>query len=209
MLEAIDIECVRGARTLFAGLSYALRGGQLLRIAGANGSGKTSLLRIVCGLHAPARGEVRWLGEPILRMREEFWRQLVYVGHSNAVKDDLTAAENVMVTCTLAGLTVAREDACAALRKLGLAGCEMLPARVLSQGQRRRVALARLALSQAIPLWVLDEPFTALDANAVKYVQELMVEHVARGSMAVYTTHHEAQIVAAESLRIDLDTAVN
>jgi heme exporter protein A len=209
MLEAIDIECVRGARTLFSGLSFALRGGQLLRIAGVNGSGKTSLLRIMCGLHEPARGEVRWLGENILRMREEFWRQLVYIGHSNAVKDDLTAAENVMVTCTLAGLTIRLENASAVLRKLGLAGCEMLPVRVLSQGQRRRVALARLALSQTIPLWVLDEPFTALDADAMNYVQELMVEHVARGSMVVYTTHHEAQIVAAESLRIDLEPAVN
>ncbi|MGC2518434.1 MAG: cytochrome c biogenesis heme-transporting ATPase CcmA [Burkholderiales bacterium] len=206
MLEVMDLECVRGGRTLFSGLGFALRSGELLLVTGANGSGKTSLLRIVCGLLAPARGEVRWRGEDIRRLREEFWRQIVYIGHANAIKDDLTAAENLMMACTLAGLPVNAEEARAALRRLGLAGCEELPARVLSQGQRRRVALTRLALGQALPLWILDEPFTALDATAVNCVRDLIAQHVARGATVMYTTHQEAQIAAAVSLRIHLES---
>lgn len=206
MLEITDLECVRGDRTLFSGLSLALRGGELLRVAGANGSGKTSLLRIVCGLLSPAHGEVRWHGGNIRSLREEYWKQLVYVGHSNAVKDDLTATENLVVACTLAGMKVEREQACTALARFGLAGREALPAKVLSQGQRRRVALARLLLSEAVPLWVLDEPFAALDATAVDCVETLIAQHVARGATVVFTTHQEAQIAATMALTIDLDT---
>lgn len=207
MLEAVDLQCVRGERALFSGLGFRLRGGELLRIAGANGSGKTSLLRIVCGLLAPTLGEIRWRGEDIHGLREEFWSQLVYIGHSNAIKDDLTAAENLKIACTLAGSSASGERVGAALRRLGLVGCERLPTRVLSQGQRRRVALARLALSEAVPLWILDEPFTALDAAAVDFVQELIAQHVARGAAVVYATHYEAQIASAVSLRIDLGPA--
>jgi len=206
MLELTDLECTRGERTLFRGLGFALRSGELLLVTGANGSGKTSLLRIVCGLLVPTRGEVRWRGENIQQLREEFWKQLVYIGHANAIKDDLTAVENLMMASTLAGLSVSREQACAALRRLGLAGCEELPARVLSQGQRRRVALTRLALGQAMPLWVLDEPFTALDATAMNTIRELIAQHVAQGATVMYTTHQEAQINAAVSRRIHLES---
>jgi heme exporter protein A len=204
MLEATNLECVRSERTLFSGLNFLLRGGELLRVAGANGSGKTSLLRIVCGLLSPAHGEVRWRGENIRSLREEYWKELVYIGHSNAVKDDLTAAENVIVACMLSGVAADRDRAHDALRGFGLAGCEALPARVLSQGQRRRVALARLLLSEDAPLWVLDEPFTALDASAVTRVQALIAQHIARGATVVYTTHLEAQIAAAVARTIDL-----
>lgn len=207
MLEAVDLQCVRGGRLLFSGLGFRLRAGELLRIAGANGSGKTSLLRIACGLLAPTAGVVRWRGADIHGLREEFWRELLYIGHANAIKDDLTAAENLKIACTLAGVNGSDEQAGAALRLLGLGGREGLPARVLSQGQRRRVALARLALAEAVPLWVLDEPFTALDAAAMECVQELVARHLARGGAVMYSTHHEARIAAAVALRIDLGAA--
>jgi len=204
MLEVTDLECVRGERTLFRDVAFTLEPGSLLRIAGANGSGKTSLLRIVCGLAPPAQGEVRWRGESIRALREEFWKDLVYIGHSNAVKDDLTALENLEIACALGGAKNSRGAAYAALEQFGIAACAGLPARVLSQGQRRRVALARLLMSRRLPLWVLDEPFTALDAAAVGLVQTLIGEQLARGGAVVFTTHQEVVIEAAVKLCIDL-----
>lgn len=206
-LEAVDLRCTRGERTLFKGLAFTLRGGELLRIAGSNGSGKTSLLRIACGLLEPTGGTVRWGGKDIRKLEEEFRRRLVYIGHSNALKDDLTAAENLRFACTFACVAARDAEIIEALRRLGLAGFEDRPVRTLSQGQRRRVALARLVLSQGAALWVLDEPFTALDAGAMTCIQDLIGEHVSRGGAVMYTTHYEAQIAAAASLRIDLEAS--
>jgi heme exporter protein A len=203
-LEARALRCTRGERTLFSGLDFTLRAGELLRIAGANGTGKTSLLRIACGLLEATGGSVRWRGQDVRGLKEEFSRELVYLGHAAAVKDDLTAEENLEVACTLSGIAASRGQSRAALASLGLAGCEELPARVLSQGQRRRVALARLALARAVPLWLLDEPFTALDAGATDYVRRLIAEHVAGGAAVMYTTHQEVPIAAAAASRIDL-----
>lgn len=204
MLETTELKCVRGNRVLFSSLKFSLRGGELLRVAGVNGSGKTSLLRILCGLLAPAEGEVRWRGENIRALGEEYFRELLYIGHANAVKDDLTPAENLTVACTLAGMNIGKTQVGDALCRLGLAGYEELPVKVLSQGQRRRVALARLALSAALPLWIVDEPFIALDADAVEEVQALIAEHVARGAAVVLTTHQEVEITAVLKQRIVL-----
>ena len=196
MLEASNLDCRRGGRTLFRGLSFSLQGGELLRIAGANGSGKTSLLKILCGLLHADSGEVRWRGTPIRQLREDVTRNLVYLCHAPAVKDDLSAAENLGVACTLAGRKASAQQARTALEAYGLP-VDGVAVRRLSQGQRRRAALARLLLSADAPLWLLDEPFAALDASAARFTEELIARHVAQGGAVIYTTHQEANIGAA------------
>jgi heme exporter protein A len=205
MLEARHLECTRGERKLFRDLSFRLGRGQLLRVAGANGSGKTSLLRIMCGLLAPSAGELRWGGQPIRAEREEYCRNLVFIGHLNALKDDLTALENLRFAAALGGVAAEREVTLDALDRFGVIRCAELPAKVLSQGQRRRVTLARLALSPKVPLWILDEPFSALDVGAVSELERLLAAHIAAGGMVVLTTHQEVQVVTQAVLRVDLD----
>jgi len=200
MLEAAGLECVRQQRVLFAGLSFALNGGEMLRVAGANGSGKTSLLRILCGLLTPQAGEVRWRGLPIQALREEYARHIVYLGHAPAVKDDLTAEENLAIACRLAGIGVAGESVRDALAQLGLAGAALV--KKLSQGQRRRAALARLWLSASVPLWLLDEPFTALDVAGVAMLRGLMQEHTGRGGAVVYSTHQDPGMAATRVVEL-------
>ena len=201
MLAAADLECARGGRTLFRGLSLALEPGELVRIAGENGRGKTSLLRILCGLLTPDAGAVRWNGEPIARLREEFARNLVYLGHAPAVKDELTAAENLATSARLAGLDLPAEQVAGALARFGVPADRLVGR--LSQGQRRRAALARLAVSEAVPLWLLDEPFAALDAAAAALVESLVSAHAARGGMAVFTTHQDTRLAATRTVSLD------
>ncbi len=204
MLEARALCCVRGERTLFRDVDFKLESGTLLHVAGANGSGKTSLLRIVCGLATPEHGEVRWHGDSIRKAREEYMRHLIYIGHANALKDDLTALENLEFANALAGYAATQADAAAALEQFGVAHCAHLPARVLSQGQRRRVALSRLALAKRGGAWVLDEPFSALDVGAVERLRELIAAHLANGGAVIYTTHQPVDIVAVLRLTVTL-----
>ena len=205
MLEVTDLACTRGERTLFSGVSFKIAARGLLHVAGANGSGKTSRLRIVCGLGAADAGEVRWRGEPTRTLREAFWREMLYLGHAHALKDDLSATENLQVACALAGRPVTRGAARDALASFSLEACLHLPVRALSQGQKRRSALARLALAAQTPLWILDEPFAALDAGAVLHLEKRLLDHVAGGGAAIFTTHQSAAFDARITQRLDLD----
>ena len=201
MLQASDLRCERGGRTLFSSLSFEIRAGEALRIAGANGSGKTSLLRILCGLLPPTQGTVLWKGNEVAALREEYSSELVYLGHAAAVKDDLTAAENLSISCRLAGTVVSEQAILAALQRFGLAEKNRAVKR-LSQGQRRRAALARLALSEARPLWLLDEPFSALDVEGISIVTGFIKDHLAQGGAVAFTTHHDPGIAATRVIEL-------
>ena len=192
LLQANNLSCVREDRTLFEHLSFAVRSGDLMQIEGPNGVGKTSLLRLVTGLALPEAGEIRWRGESIRRAREAFHGDLLYLGHAAALNDLLSPLENLRFACAAAGDAVDEDDCVQALQRIGLADQLDLPARVLSQGQRRRVGLARLFLSNARPLWVLDEPFTALDVHAVADLAATLSAHCDAGGMVMLTTHQDA-----------------
>ena len=195
MLEADNLECVRGERRLFAGVGFKLAPGELLYLQGRNGAGKTSLLRMLIGLLPPEAGEVRWQGQSIRQYGDEFRADLCYLGHLNAIKEELTPLENLLAAARLADETLTEEDALDALAQVGLAGREDLACKYLSQGQKRRVALARLVKEQR-PLWVLDEPFVALDVAAVDWLAGIISAHLQRGGLAVMTTHQPVAIPA-------------
>jgi len=203
MLEVNNLECIRGDRSLFSELEFSLDAGELLHLQGHNGSGKTTLLRTLCGLIAPSEGVVSWNGKNIRRQREEFAAEMLFLGHLNGIKADLTAVENLRILCQLDGLGSSEEELWQVLEKMGLYGHEDLPVRVLSQGQKRRVSLARLLLSKS-PLWLLDEPFTALDKAAVDFLQTVIADHIKQGGLVILTTHQEVALTTGEVKQLRL-----
>lgn len=201
MLNASNLSCVRGERSLFSGVDLAVDAGEWLHVRGANGSGKTSLLRLLAGLSQPADGEIRWGGKPVAEDAQAFRADLLYLGHHAAVKEELTGLENLQLASSLDGAELPRAEAVAALRRFGLQGREDLPVRFLSAGQKRRVLLARL-LARKARLWILDEPFTALDTRAVQMLGALIGEHVGAGGMAVVTSHQAVPIEGGKGLEL-------
>ncbi len=195
LLEVEGLECLRDDRVLFSNLSFQLDPGQALVVEGINGCGKTTLLRAVCGLFRPEAGVIRWRGEPVERRRQEYLSSLAWLGHHDGLKLELTALENLRVARTLSGDGTALEPA-AALERVGLRGYEEVPVRRMSAGQRRRTALARLLVSGA-RLWVLDEPFTALDREGVALGERLLDAHCAAGGMALLSSHHDLELASA------------
>ena len=188
MLSVSHLACSRGDRRLFGDLSFAVEPGGWLHVTGDNGAGKTTLLRTLVGLSQPDAGEIRWNGVSVSERADEFRASSVYLGHPAAIKDELSPLENLRLGLALDGYDIGADDAMAALDTMGLQGREDLAARHLSAGQKRRVLLARLLLRPAA-LWVLDEPFTALDRDAVGLLHALIEAHLDRDGMAVLTSH--------------------
>jgi heme exporter protein A len=191
-LSVNNLGCIRGERVLFKNLSFELNSGRLLYVQGENGSGKTTLLRTLCGLSFPAIGHISWNNQNIKSLAEDYYGQVLYVGHLASIKDDLTAIENIQFSLSLSGYTADRSQIIGALETLGVGRCTNLPTRVLSQGQKRRIALAQLWLKDTpehTPLWILDEPFTALDGNMINILTEHIEQYVNNGGMVIFTSH--------------------
>ncbi|MCB1906798.1 MAG: cytochrome c biogenesis heme-transporting ATPase CcmA [Rhodocyclaceae bacterium] len=192
MLQVTDLACMRGDRLLFHGVSIKLEPGQLLRLGGPNGIGKTSMLRILCALVHPEHGEITWNGSNILKDREAFHADVLYLGHAASLSELLTPLENLELMARVACHERSDDSACEqALVRIGLGERLDLPCKVLSAGQRRRVGLARLFLAADKPVWILDEPFSALDVDAVADLAETLDEHCERGGLVIYTTHQD------------------
>lgn len=204
MLEASQIECVRGNRRLFRDLSFRLEAHQALRVRGENGSGKTSLLRIVAGLSPAESGRVSWNDGNIRALGEDYLRDLLFLGHSNGLKDDLSPVENLRYALALAGVVAGEWALRERLTEQGLAAIADLPVKLLSQGQKRRVALARLSFSEEKPLWILDEPFTALDAASVERLLRTVTKQLQRGGTVMFTTHQEVDRPGATMRTLEL-----
>lgn len=203
MLRAESLAAVRGDRRLFAELSFDLQAGEMLYVGGPNGSGKTTLLRMICGLVLPAAGRILWGGEEIHSLDETYRADLLYCGHHTALKDDLSGLENLRFASRLSGRPVGEDEALAALERMGMDEVADLPARVMSQGQKRRVNLARLLLSRA-RLWVFDEPFTALDQAAVESLRMALGDHLRAGGLLVLTTHQQVEFDGISVRRVEM-----
>ena len=203
-LSADNLVGVRGDRLLFEQLNFNLSNGTVFYLQGENGSGKTTLLRTICGLSKPYEGAIHWCGDNINSLAEEYSKNILYIGHLAGIKEDLTALENLQFSLALSGADISADNATEVLKMLGLAKGLNLPTRMLSQGQKRRVALARLWL-QDLPLWILDEPFTALDASATALLKQKIEAYANDGGIVVMTTHQEValNVPKFEQLRLD------
>jgi len=189
LLELERIACERGGRRLFDGLTLGLQAGDLLRVKGANGSGKTSLLRLLCGLQMPSEGTVRWRGVPLPQAREPLGQEQIYLAHRAALADELSPLDNLRWAQAMAGEHTATPALLQALEATGVRGLAQRPVRALSEGQRQRCVLARLALLPRRTLWLLDEPFNALDADATLWLRERIAAHRRAGGVVVLSDH--------------------
>lgn len=199
MLAATDLACSRGERRLFGSVSFALDDGDWLHVKGENGAGKTSLLRTLIGLAPRDAGNIRWHGTETRECMDEFRRAFVYLGHASALKDELTPFENLRLALAVDGLGADEAQLLDALCRIGLRGREHLACRALSAGQKRRVRLARLLL-RATELWVLDEPFSALDAAGIELLGSMIASHLGQGGIAVVTSHQDVPLPAGREL---------
>jgi heme exporter protein A len=193
-LEALALTCVRGEKQLFADLSFEVNPGECLHVRGENGVGKTSLLRLLTGLSKPESGDVLWNQQSISSEPKTFHRDLLFLGHRDALKEELTALENLKMYAAIDDVVLSDENGMLALRRFGLRGREHLPVHCLSAGQKRRVLMARMATRQA-RLWVLDEPFNALDIHAVAELETLIADHLLLGGMVVLTSHQSMNLL--------------
>jgi len=200
-LEARALGCVRGDKTLFSGLNFLITAGDCLHVRGENGVGKTTLLRILTGLSQPESGEVLWNQQALNSQSSAYHRDLLFLGHRDALKEELTALENLQMYAAIDDVELLLEDAMAALRRFGLRGRENLPIHCLSAGQKRRVLMARMLTRQA-RLWILDEPFNALDAKAVVELEGLIAEHLSAGGLLILTSHQAVNIANVKVLEL-------
>ncbi|MHB8534695.1 MAG: cytochrome c biogenesis heme-transporting ATPase CcmA [Sulfuricaulis sp.] len=200
----VELECVRGDRPLFSHLSFRLKPGELIHVTGVNGSGKTTLLRTLCGLTRPHEGAIRWHGAPIQELGDDYRSQFAYVGHSNGIQGELTPVENLRAGACLSGNAEPARIR-NTLERLGLAAYSHFPSKILSQGQKRRLALARLVV-QDKPLWILDEPLSALDVESVALLTQILQQHLAHDGLIVMTSHQEMAVETKTILNIQLKT---
>lgn len=197
-LKAEALSCIRDDRVLFADLNFELGKEQVLLLEGKNGSGKTSLLRILCGFREPDAGEIYWCGQLV---NNQYYAQMMYVGHQDGVKNELTVRENLLMTLALGFSShISIEQA---LAKVHLQGFDGVLVQSLSAGQKRRLSLARLLITDN-KLWILDEPFTSLDKQGITIIESLMIEHVNQGGMIVLTSHHDVKLPGINTQQINL-----
>lgn len=197
-LEARAIACERASITVFENLSFRLARGEMLCVTGMNGSGKSTLLRAAAGLLKPVCGSILWCGEAVAALGARLRSELLYIGHAAGLKDNLSAAENLIALMALGGRRITHRDAQAAMGALGIPDLADRDVRRLSQGQRRRVGLARLALGGAPGLWILDEPFAALDRSASECLEALLERHLRAGGVVLLSTHQRLNLEGRE-----------